>query len=55
MKLRSIYWKLADAMLFPLALIAGLGAIENSFAYGNIGALLAGVSVSDFAACEVGQ
>ena len=52
-KIRSIYWKLADIMLFPLALIAALGALENSYAYGYIGALLSGVSINDFAACEV--
>jgi hypothetical protein len=50
MKIRSIYWKLADVLTFPLALIAALGAIENSYAYGSIGAAIAGQSLSTYAA-----
>ena len=38
-RIRSIYWRIADISLFPLALIAALGAIENSFGYGMIGAI----------------
>ena len=39
-KIRTIYWRAADALTFPLALIAALGAIENSFGYGMIGAIM---------------
>ncbi len=51
--MRNIYWKLADLLTFPLALIAALGAIENSFAYGSIGAAISGQSLSTYATgCE---
>lgn len=43
-RFRSIYWRIADIALFPLALIAALGAIENSYAYGAIGAAIHGQS-----------
>lgn len=51
MKIRSIYWRIADIFTFPLALIAAIGAIENSYAYGNLGAWLSGQSLSSFATC----
>lgn len=50
-RIRSIYWRIADISLFPLALIAALGAIENSYAYGWLGALIEGQSLSSFASC----
>lgn len=50
-KIRTIYWRAADVALFPLALIAALGAIENSYAYGSLGALIEGQSLSSFASC----
>lgn len=43
-RFRSIYWRIADVSLFPLALIAAIGAIENSYAYGAIGAIIHGES-----------
>lgn len=46
------YWRIADAFTFPLAFVAALGAIENSFAYGMLGAWMADQSIADFAACE---
>lgn len=51
MHIRSVYWRIADILTFPLALIAALGAIENSFAYGSLGAWLSGQSLSSFATC----
>lgn len=50
---RSIYWRVADIFTFPLALIAAIGAIENSYAYGAIGAWISGFPLSEFATCEV--
>ena len=50
-RIRFIYWRIADVALFPLALIAALGAIENSYAYGSIGAWIEGQSLSSFASC----
>lgn len=50
-RIRSIYWRIADVSLFPLALIAALGAIENSYAYGSLGAFIEGQSLSSFASC----
>lgn len=47
-RFRSVYWKLADALTFPLALIAALGAIENSFGYGMIGAIMHNQSFAVF-------
>lgn len=52
MKLRTAYWRIADAITFPLALVAALGALESSYAYGYIGALMADMSISQFTACE---
>ncbi len=40
------------AILAIPAFVAALGAIENSYAYGAIGALLNGQSISAYAACE---
>lgn len=51
MNIRSIYWRASDILTFPLALIAAVGAIENSFAYGNLGAWMSGQSLDSFAAC----
>lgn len=47
-RFRSVYWKIADALTFPLVLIAALGAIENSFGYGMIGAIMHGRSFAVF-------
>ena len=52
MTLRNAYWRIADAFTFPLALIAALGAIENSYAYGALGAWLAGETIADYSTCE---
>lgn len=46
------YWRIADAFTFPLALIAALGALESSYSYGYIGALIADMSIAQFTACE---
>lgn len=50
-RIRFIYWRVADVALFPLALIAALGAIENSYAYGSLGAFIEGQSLSSFVSC----
>ena len=56
MNIRFVYWRIADILTFPLALVAAVGAIENSFAYGNLGAWMSGQSLNSFAACvESGQ
>lgn len=52
MSIRSAYWRIADAFTFPLAIIAALGAIENSYAYGAIGAWINGQAIDTYAACE---
>lgn len=41
--MQSLYMRIANAMLFPLALIAALGAIDNSYSYGLLGTLIYGV------------
>lgn len=46
------FWKLSDIMTLPLLLIIAACAIENSYAYGNLGAWLNGVALSDFVACQ---
>lgn len=46
------FWKLSDIMTLPLLLIIAACAIENSYAYGNLGAWIAGQELSDFAACQ---
>lgn len=52
MDIRKTYWRIADIFTFPLALIAAIGAIENSYAYGALGAFIAGDSFADFVACQ---
>ena len=52
MLIRSVYWRFADIAIFPLAIIAALGAIENSYAYGAIGAWINGQAIDTYAACE---
>jgi hypothetical protein len=42
---------LANKIALALAFIAALGAIENSYAYGAIGAALSGQNVVTYAAC----
>lgn len=55
MSIRTAYWRIADAFTFPLALIAAIGAIENSYAYGAIGAWINGQAISDYATCAEGN
>lgn len=55
MSIRTAYWRIADAFTFPLALIAAIGAIENSYAYGNLGAWISGLPLSAFTACVEGN
>ena len=55
MHIKFLYWRIADALIFPLALIAALGAIENSYAYGALGAWFADQSFSSFTACVEGD
>ena len=52
MHIRFFYWRIADIAIFPLALVATIGAIENSYAYGAIGALINGQAIAAYAACE---
>lgn len=52
MTLRKAYWRIADGITFPLALVAALGALESSYSYGYIGAFMADMSIAQFTACE---
>ncbi len=50
--MRNTYWRIADLLTFPLALIAALGAIENSYAYGALGAWINGQAIDAYASCQ---
>lgn len=44
MTIRTLYWRITDLAIFPLVLIAALGALENSYSYGLLGAWIYGAS-----------